>query len=201
MIALWNPPSPFHELELGHVNPVDDAWFVKFGKHMSDPAGYEAYLSRFPNAPRLPHGKTPQVDGKELFGEILKAASVPNDRLLPTIRALKASGRYKVWALTNNFPIKSSVDGLIHPLFDRIIGSIDIGMRKPDPRIYDHLLKELGLPGDEVVFLDDIGANLKAARKKGIQTIQVDFRTTPRAVQELHDILGTPANERTTAKL
>lgn len=41
------------------------------------------------------------------------------------------------------------------------------------------------------VFLDDIGANLKAASKLGIHTIKVDFRTTPEAIEELRHLLQT----------
>ena len=46
-------------------------------------------------------------------------------------------------------------------------------MRKPERRIYEHVLKELNVEGQEVVFLDDIGANLKAAAQLGIRGIKV----------------------------
>ncbi|BFZ55243.1 Bifunctional epoxide hydrolase 2 [Savitreella phatthalungensis] len=193
MIAKWKTPSPFHELELGNI-AADDVFFRRFSQHLSDPEGFKAYCKRFPDA-KVP-SNSPVVDGKELFDLILKAATKTNDHLLPTIRQLKKTGNYKIWALTNNFPVKLETDHVIHPLFDRVIGSIDLHMRKPDPRIYDYLLKELALPAEQVVFLDDIGANLKSAKNLGINTIQVDFRTTPRAVKQLYDLLDFPEKER-----
>ena len=57
--------------------------------------------------------------------------------------------------------------------FDVIVESAKFGERKPELPIYEEVLKKLGLPGEETVFLDDIGANLKAANKLGIKTIKV----------------------------
>ena len=47
------------------------------------------------------------------------------------------------------------------------------GISKPDPLIYERALEMLGTKGDETVFLDDIGSNLKAAANLGITTIKV----------------------------
>ena len=49
-----------------------------------------------------------------------------------------------------------------------------VGLRKPDPRIYEHACRCLGIEAREAVFLDDIGSNLKAARALGMTTIKVD---------------------------
>ena len=46
-------------------------------------------------------------------------------------------------------------------------------MRKPEERIYRHTLKLLNVESHEVVFLDDIGMNLKAAEQLGMKTIKV----------------------------
>ena len=46
-------------------------------------------------------------------------------------------------------------------------------MRKPERRIYEHVLRELNIEGHEAIFLDDIGQNLKAAKQLGIRTIKV----------------------------
>jgi putative hydrolase of the HAD superfamily len=47
------------------------------------------------------------------------------------------------------------------------------GLRKPDPRIYEITCDRLGVTPDEVVFLDDLGVNLKPARAMGMVTIKV----------------------------
>jgi putative hydrolase of the HAD superfamily len=63
-----------------------------------------------------------------------------------------------------------------------------VGLRKPDPRIYTHACRELGVAPAESVFLDDIGANLKAARALGMRTIKVE--TPEEALAELEQALG-----------
>ena len=52
--------------------------------------------------------------------------------------------------------------------------SIAVGLRKPDPRIYQLACRELDVEPAEAVFLDDIGSNLKTARALGMTTIKVD---------------------------
>ncbi len=46
-------------------------------------------------------------------------------------------------------------------------------MRKPERRIYQHVLRELNVRASEAIFLDDIGQNLKPAKELGIRTIKV----------------------------
>ena len=55
----------------------------------------------------------------------------------------------------------------------QVVESCIVKMRKPERRIYEHVLKELDVQGPEVIFLDDIGQNLKAAAQLGIRTIKV----------------------------
>ena len=56
-------------------------------------------------------------------------------------------------------------------LFDHLIDSSEVGLRKPDPRIYEHLLERLGRPAEEVLFIDAFEENLPAAAALGITTI------------------------------
>ena len=53
--------------------------------------------------------------------------------------------------------------------------SCKVGYRKPHPKIYEICLKELGVPPEEIVFLDDMGGNLKSAKNIGIRTIKVNL--------------------------
>ena len=59
-------------------------------------------------------------------------------------------------------------------LFDVVVESAKAGVRKPEPAAYELVLRELGVAADEVVFLDDLGINLKPARAMGMTTIKVD---------------------------
>jgi epoxide hydrolase-like predicted phosphatase len=59
-------------------------------------------------------------------------------------------------------------------LFDVVVDSCEVGCRKPEPRIYALVEEGLGLPGRELLFIDDIGVNLKAAHARGWQTVKYD---------------------------
>lgn len=92
----------------------------------------------------------------------------------------------------------------IRDCFDVFISSAHVGLRKPDPKAYelavrecDRVGREKGLVGGEgsitaedVLFLDDIGVNLKWAKKSGLRTIKVDLGKTKSAVRELEKQIG-----------
>jgi len=58
-------------------------------------------------------------------------------------------------------------------LFDHVIESAKIGLRKPDPRIYQKMIEALKVDPNKCVYLDDLGVNLKPAREMGMTTIKV----------------------------
>ena len=60
----------------------------------------------------------------------------------------------------------------VHFRFQKV-ESCRVGMRKPDPRIYEHTLQQLNVRAEEAVFLDDLGQNCKAAAQQGIKAIRV----------------------------
>jgi putative hydrolase of the HAD superfamily len=55
--------------------------------------------------------------------------------------------------------------------FDKMFLSYEIGLRKPEPGFYEHVLKEINLKADETIFIDDSRANIKGAEKLGINCI------------------------------
>jgi epoxide hydrolase-like predicted phosphatase len=59
-------------------------------------------------------------------------------------------------------------------LFDVVVLSGELGVRKPDPEIYAVALERLGVPADRCVFVDDLGGNLKPAKALGMTTIRHD---------------------------
>ncbi|KAL8184986.1 UNVERIFIED_CONTAM: hypothetical protein K2H54_034093 [Gekko kuhli] len=77
---------------------------------------------------------------------------------------------------------------LLRKYFDAVIESCRIGLQKPDPKIYEYTLEVLKAKPQEVIFLDDIGANLKPAREMGMATILV--RDADSALKELQDLTG-----------
>ena len=72
--------------------------------------------------------------------------------------------------------------------FEQVVESSRLGLRKPDPRIYRHACELMAVSPEEVVYLDDLGINLKPARELGMITIKV---TDPdAALASLEEILG-----------
>ncbi|KAH7051436.1 HAD-like domain-containing protein [Linnemannia elongata] len=75
-------------------------------------------------------------------------------------------------------------------LFDHFIESAILGLRKPDPAIYKKAAEIVGFKSEEIVFLDDIGANLKAAQNEGWTTIRVLLGKPRQAIEQLESTLG-----------
>jgi putative hydrolase of the HAD superfamily len=74
--------------------------------------------------------------------------------------------------------------------FDAVVVSSQVGLRKPEPAIYQLAADELAIPSERIVFVDDIAANLQPARELGMAVIHhVD---PGRTVRELERLLGLP---------
>jgi putative hydrolase of the HAD superfamily len=113
------------------------------------------------------------------------------------VEALKRIGaQFKTGCITNNLPANAigSANGRsfyvaeVMALFDHVIESAKIGLRKPDPRIYQMMIETLKVDPRACVYLDDIGVNLKPAREMGMATIKVI--NGPQAIAELEAATG-----------
>ncbi|KAJ2433435.1 hypothetical protein GGF42_009397 [Coemansia sp. RSA 2424] len=116
-------------------------------------------------------------------------AETPNECVVELVRWLKRAHQgYRVAALTNNFKDDGVRDRLA-PLFDVFVESAVEGLRKPDPRLYMRACNRLDVSPSEVVFLDDIPANLRAAAELGITAVQVEIGREMQAVEQVKRIL------------
>jgi putative hydrolase of the HAD superfamily len=70
---------------------------------------------------------------------------------------------------------------------DDIVYSHEVGLRKPDPRIYGLAAERLGVRPDETVFLDDVPGNVEAAREAGWHAVL--HQTTPESIREVERII------------
>jgi putative hydrolase of the HAD superfamily len=114
-------------------------------------------------------------------------AAAPRPVMLEAIGRIRARGLLTA-ALTNNWVTEDDGAAVLRPYFDAYVESAAEGVRKPDPRIYRIACERLGVEPADVVFLDDIGANLKAARTLGMATIRV--HEPEAALDELAAVLG-----------
>jgi putative hydrolase of the HAD superfamily len=99
--------------------------------------------------------------------------------MVEALRRIKT--QFKTGCITNNLPANAigSVGGRtlyiaeVMALFDHIIESAKIGLRKPDPQIYRMMVDALTVDPKRCIYLDDLGVNLKPARDMGMTTIKV----------------------------
>jgi putative hydrolase of the HAD superfamily len=127
------------------------------------------------------------VSGARLMRYIAEAGA-PRPAMIEAVRRLRAHG-VRTGALTNNWVTDTPRPAhAVREHFDVFVESSVVGLRKPDPRIYELACRELGVAPARTAFLDDIGVNLKAARALGIATIKVDDPMT--ALRELSALTG-----------
>ncbi len=120
-----------------------------------------------------------EVPGKDILG-LLSGDIRP--AVVAALKTCKAN--VKVGCITNNAPIgkgagmssdsnKAEKVAEIMTVFDHVIESSKLGIRKPDPRIYALMCEALDVDPARCIYLDDLGINLKPARAMGMHTIKV----------------------------
>ena len=167
------------------ANHLDNAW-AKFERAEIDIETFD----------RLFAAESLALGGAEVRGrEVLPLLS--GDLRPEMVEALKrVSASCKTGCITNNLPANAigSASGRslyvaeVMALFDHIIESAKIGLRKPDPRIYQMMIEALGVDPRACVYLDDLGVNLKPAREMGMTTIKVV--SAPQAIAKLEAATG-----------
>jgi putative hydrolase of the HAD superfamily len=114
--------------------------------------------------------------------------------MVEALRRIKQ--RFRTGCITNNLPAnaigsrtgRSLYVAEVMVLFDHVIESAKIGLRKPDPRIYRMMTDKLGTDPARCIYLDDLGVNLKPARDMGMTTIKV--LNAPQAIAALEAATG-----------
>jgi epoxide hydrolase-like predicted phosphatase len=99
----------------------------------------------------------------------LFAGMAPDEAMIGAVRAAREHG-VVTGLLSNSWGMATDYDG-VGDLFDARVISAAEGMRKPDPRIYPLAAERMGLAPGEIVFVDDLGFNLKPAKALGMHTI------------------------------
>ncbi|WP_084417961.1 HAD-IA family hydrolase [Henriciella litoralis] len=118
------------------------------------------------------------VPGKDVLG-LLSGNLRP--RVVEALKRCKA--KVKVGCITNNAPIgkgasmtdsdeRAAEIAKVFELFQEVIESSKLGIRKPDPRIYALMCEALDVDPKHCIYIDDLGINLKPARAMGMTTIK-----------------------------
>jgi putative hydrolase of the HAD superfamily len=170
--------------QINSANPLENAW-AKFERSELDLDQFDVEFAK--EAKALGH----HVPGKDIIA-LLSGDFRPD--VIEALRRIKAAG-YKTGCITNNVPanMSGSKEGRtlyareIMEMFDHLIESSKIGIRKPNPRIYEMMCEALSVEPSACIYLDDLGMNLKPAKAMGMATIKVE--TGPQAIAELEKLL------------
>ena len=159
---------PLHELECGRMS---ESVFV---------AGLREALSE-----QL--GREVELDG---FADTLWEGLFPNEPMIAFMASLRAEG-LRMALLTNNvreWELRWRALAPIDEIFELVVDSAFVGVRKPDPEIYELAVTGLGVPAQECLFIDDIEVNCVAARAAGMASVV--FRDTDQAIVEIRAALA-----------
>jgi len=169
------------------VNPDHNAW-ARFERSELDLDGFDVAFEEETRAAGYP------VRGRQVI-ELLGGDLRPE--MVGALKRIRE--RFRVACITNNVragqgpgmhlsSARAQEIAAVMSLFEHVVESSKLGMRKPDPRIYLHACELVGVAPQEVVYLDDLGINLKPAKELGMATVKV---VEPRAaLTQLEDLLG-----------
>ncbi len=151
--------------------------------------GQISYAAHWENVRRV-LGQTEEQMKKTL--QAFFAGDQLDDDLVEIIRRLRKD--YSTAVLSNYSPIlrkKINEEWRIGDAFDHLVISAEVGVKKPDPQIYQIVLDRIQSPAHQAVFVDDMFENVAAARDLGMYAVQ--FQGRDQAVDELTAILHKEA--------
>jgi putative hydrolase of the HAD superfamily len=160
--------NPLFRVETGEI--TEQVFLATLERRLAEIVGHEVTL----------HG----------FGERWLSALDPNDELFAYYRRLHERGTRFALCTNNVREWEPYWRGKlpIDEIFETVVDSGFVGVRKPDPRIYAIVLERLRLPAEACVFVDDLERNVAAAGELGFHTLH--FRDTEQAIAELERLLG-----------
>lgn len=166
-----------------------DLHLLEMGK-ISDDEFFDRMCARYAETGKEPID--PRTAQSVIFGRGMVASSAMAD----AVRQVRDAG-YRTALLTN---ISRSGEALVRELipveelFDVVVDSSRVGLRKPDPRIYELTCERLQVTPDRCLFIDDLECNVDAARSLGIEAMQC-LDPVETADQVVRLLLGHPAAE------
>lgn len=189
-VILTSPFEAFNDYEAAHglpadfirsVNAVDpdtNAW-ARIERRELSPGEFDVAFGD--ESERLGH-RVPGADVLRLLGGAIRPEMV-----VALDRVIEAG--YITACLTNNVAGDPRPDvAEVMDRFDHVVESSKVGFRKPEPAFYIRACELADVAPDEVVFLDDLGINLKPARAMGMTTIKV--LGAEQAIADLEGVLG-----------
>ena len=119
--------------------------------------------------------------------ERLFAGSRPDEQMLDAVRRARGAG-IRTGLLSNSWGTTRYPRDVLAELFDAVVISGEVGMRKPAPEIYALSAERIGLASEECVFVDDLSVNLAPAAELGMATVH--HRAAADTITQLERLLG-----------
>jgi putative hydrolase of the HAD superfamily len=119
--------------------------------------------------------------------ERMFAGTAPDARMLGAVKAARDAG-IRTGLISNSWGVERYPQDLMDGLFDGVVISGVVGIRKPTPEIYSMGAEAVGLPPEECVYVDDLGFNLKPAKELGMATIL--HSDAEQTIAQLEELLG-----------
>ena len=169
-IAERDGAHPLHELECGRMTEHD--FLAAIAAQLREDLGRDVEMRTFPD---------------RYFAHLQR-----NEPMIAFLRELHDAG-YRLAILTNNVREWDARWRAMLPvaeLFDVVVDSAFVGMRKPDPAIYRLTCDRLGVAPERCLFVDDVAVNCDAAGELGMTAVL--FRSSEQAIAEMREALGGP---------
>jgi hypothetical protein len=175
-------------IERGEVE-LNNGWFASFRQQLTRPEVWSEYLQKLAQQESVGGGQAidggkpsvPDIDAKKLFWRMMKISRAPDPYMYPALRKLGESGRFVLGAFSNNVKFPTGILDDEGELFTKDI----VHLPAPNPYAISRKKGMGAVMASDTLFLDDIGINLKFAKKIGLRTIKVNLGKTKEAVQEL----------------
>jgi putative hydrolase of the HAD superfamily len=119
--------------------------------------------------------------------ERMFAGTAPDARMLGAVKAARDAG-IRTGLISNSWGVERYPQDLMDGLFDGVVISGVVGIRKPTPEIYSMGAEAVGLPPEECVYVDDLGFNLKPAKELGMATVL--HSDAEQTIAQLEELLG-----------
>jgi putative hydrolase of the HAD superfamily len=192
----------------GVLSQSPSAALDAYAAELALPAG--TFLPFFRTDARMAELETGRISSREFFKYVcidvqgrhevrvdiraLAAAAAAGETLDPRMLDLvrEVRGQCTTALLTNNVREAGWRPTFPFELFDVVVDSSEVGVRKPDPAIYQGLLERLDRPAQEVAFIDDFRENLPPAAALGISTIAFVDEAQCRAELARLGVLAVP---------
>jgi epoxide hydrolase-like predicted phosphatase len=160
-----------------------DSMVARFEKGLVEKDEFETHLAEL-----LSHGAPEPLEPTDLIARMLEDIRL-DEAMVAAVRAARASG-IRTALLSNSWGLDYYPRELLEELFEEVVISGEVAMRKPDPDVYLHTAERLGLRPEQCVFVDDHDDNIEAAAKVGMRTVH--HRETPETIEEIERALGVP---------